>query len=397
MRLFAWALYDLANTFFAVAMLSFFFPLWVVEDRGAKELTFSLALGVSMCLVALAMPVCGAISDATGYRMRYLRRSTLVCVACTAAIGFVDRLDLALAFFIVANVAYQLGTIFYDAMLRDLATRERLGAASGFGAAFGYLGSMTGLAFLWPFVQRGGHHAAFVPAAVFFLLFALPSFLIFKETGRDHQGSWIELAKEGVRRLLCTLKAARQHAGLWRLFIASFFSSSAINTVLIFMAVYTKQELHFTEERVIRFFLWGQAFAVAGALGFGWIVGRLGPKRTLGWIWTGWIAALLLVGCSPDPSWLWVAGPAIGFCLGSTWSTSRVLLIELAPPQELAEFLGLAGFLGRASSIFGPLLWGLIVVEPGRYRHAVFALIGLLVIGLWLFRGVPDPSAAKTS
>ena len=55
-QLLAWALYDLANTFFAIAMLSFYFPLWVVEDLGARELVFSLALAGSMIAVAVLMP-----------------------------------------------------------------------------------------------------------------------------------------------------------------------------------------------------------------------------------------------------------------------------------------------------------------------------------------------------
>ena len=75
----AWALFDLANTFFAVAMLSFYFPLWVVEDRGGTELHFSMALGVSMVCVALIMPFCGALSDALGERMCFLRWTTYGC------------------------------------------------------------------------------------------------------------------------------------------------------------------------------------------------------------------------------------------------------------------------------------------------------------------------------
>ena len=68
-RLLAWALFDLANTFFAVAMLSFHFPLWLVEDRGTKELWFSLALAASMAVAAVLMPPCGVFSDVTGRRV----------------------------------------------------------------------------------------------------------------------------------------------------------------------------------------------------------------------------------------------------------------------------------------------------------------------------------------
>jgi len=372
-------------------MLSFYFPLWVVEDQGAKELIFSAALACSMVCVAIAMPFCGAISDATGQRMRYLRWTTLGCVGATALIGVVHQLWLGLVLFVVANVCYQLGTIFYDALLWQLARPARLGQISGFGAAFGYLGSMTGLLFLWPFVRHGGHQAAFIPSAIFFLLFAVPGFSAIREPKEQASVGWRPVIQQATRRLVLTVRSAQSYGGLFRFFIASFFSLNAINTVLVFMAVYTKTVLRFSESELIRFFLWGQGFAVIGSLVFGRIIGWCGSKRTMAFIWLGWLGALLLAAVSPQAQWLWAIAPLIGFCLGSTWATSRVLIIELAPKDQLAELLGLAGLLGRVSAVLGPLLWGVIMWDPGRHRQALWALIGLLAIGLWIFRRVPDP------
>ncbi|MBI3324766.1 MAG: MFS transporter, partial [Candidatus Omnitrophica bacterium] len=218
MTLLAWALYDLANTFFAVAMLSFYFPLWIVEDMRAKELVYSAALAVSMIAVALLMPLCGAISDATHQRMRYLRWTTYGCVAATALIGFLDHLWPALALFVVGNVCYQLGTVFYDALLWQVARPGRLGQASGIGAAFGYLGSMAGLLMLWPFVRHGGHHAAFLPAAVFFLLFARASFFMIRDRLAASTTAWGAIIRECFSSLWLTLRSAGLYAGLWRFF-----------------------------------------------------------------------------------------------------------------------------------------------------------------------------------
>lgn len=394
--LMVWALYDLANTFFAVAMLSFYFPLWITEDRGAKELAFSGALSFSMLCVAAAMPLCGAISDATDSRVRYLRWTTLGCVLATLLIGFTHHLGVALGLFILANVCYQLGTIFYDAMLWRVATPDTLGQASGLGAAFGYLGSMAGLLLLSPFVARGGHHAAFVPSAVYFLVFALPLFAWLREPASRPVTSWRALLRDALLRVATTLRAARQQPAFFRFLIASFFALNAINTVLVFMVVYTKTVLGFTEGDVIRFFLVGQASAVVGSLTLGKAATRFGAKRTLAWIWTGWLAALMLLGLNGRREVIWICGPIIGACLGSTWATSRVLVLELAPKDRVAEMFGLAGLLGRSASILGPLVWGLIVLDPSRYQHAVGALVALLLVGLWIFRKVPNtrPSLA---
>ena len=103
------------------------------------------------------------------------------------------------------------------------------------------------------------------------------------------------------------------------------------------------------------------------------------------------MGALGIVAISPTNGWMWVAGPIIGFCLGSTWATARVLVTELSPKDQLAEMFGLVGLFARASSILGPLLWGLLVLNPARYHHAILLMIGLLAIGLWMLRQVPDP------
>lgn len=109
------------------------------------------------------------------------------------------------------------------------------------------------------------------------------------------------------------------------------------------------------------------------------------------------MVALAWLGLIRDTRWVWVIGPLFGLCLGSTWATARVLVVELAPKERLAEFLGFAGLLGRSAGILGPLIWGLLVWDPSRYRQAIGALIALLAIGLWIFRRVPEPRRARLS
>lgn len=390
-----WALYDFANTFFAIAMLSFHFPVWVIE-RGGKEIHFSIALGLSMALVALLMPLCGAIADATAGHMRYLRWTTYACVATTALIGFIPNLTAGLVLFGIANMGYQLGTVFYDSLLWRIAGQKELGQVSGTGAAFGYLGSMAGLVLLWPFARSGGSQATFMPSAALFLLFALPSFLAIKETPQSAPFPLKDLIRSAILRLSITVRAAKSIKGLWRFLWAAFFTSNAINTILVFMAVYTKKALGFTQRDTITFFLFGQACAVAGAFIGGRLIPRFGARNTLIAVWCGWAAALSLLVMNPSRQLLWAAGPVIGFCLGPTWSTSRVLITEIAPKDQLAELLGLAGLFARASSILGPLMWGILVLDAGHYREAILVLIGLLAVGITLLAGT-DIATEKTA
>jgi UMF1 family MFS transporter len=128
---------------------------------------------------------------------------------------------------------------------------------------------------------------------------------------------------------------------------------------------------------------------------FGPLIPRWSAKRTLQILWLGWIGALAVVAVNPSIRWLWVVGPVIGCCLGSTFATARVLLIELSARDRLAETFGLAGLVARISAILGPVVWGWLVLDPaGSWRGFVF-LTGLLAVGVWLLRGVqvPEPQA----
>ena len=385
-----WALFDLANTFFAVAMVSFYFPLWITKDLHAPEIWFSIALTLSTLVVAVALPFCGAVSDATGERMRFLRWTTYVCVIGTSLVALTSNLWLALLLFGVANIGYQLGAVFYDAMLWQVAASGQLGHTSGLGASFGYVGSILGLVLLWPFVNWAGYRATFIPSALLFVGFALPTFLTVRDPQPRRTLSWPQVARAASLRLAATIRSARALGGLWRFFCAAFFSLNAINTILVFMAVYTSKVAGLSDQQVIRFFVVGQVCAVIGSLTVSRLIPRLGAKQTLGWIWVGWIVALTALVVRPSIQVLWIVGPVLGFCLGPTWATSRVLLVQLSPKDQLAEMLGLAGLFGKASSMIGPLVWGLIVRDPSRYGLAVLVMIGFLIVGVVVLRGVPE-------
>ena len=395
-RVLAWALYDLANTFFAIAMLSFHFPLWIVEDRGGTPLAFSVAIGASMGCVALIMPFCGALSDAGRAWTKGLRWTTYACAAATACVAAAPSLTTALALFVFANMAYQLGTIFYDALLWQVAPPGQLASVSSIGAAFGYLGSAVGLLVLSAVSAWGGRAAAFPAAAFCFLLFAWPSFLTLADPPPPAaRPAWSAVWREAISRFRHTVGYAKSLAGLWQYLWAAFFSLNAINTVLVFMGVYAKQRMRLAEGDMVRFFVFSQIFAILGALVFGRYSIRWGGKRTLMRIWVGWMAALTLLAARPTLAGLWVAGPVIGFCLGSTWATGRVLLVQLAPKDRLAELFGLAGVFARASAIVGPIVWGALIGPRGEHTElGLLWLLALLAIGLSLLRQVPEASPA---
>ena len=79
--------------------------------------------------------------------------------------------------------------------------------------------------------------------------------------------------------------------------------------------------------------------------------------------------------------------------MGGVWVVSRAFIVEYSPPEKVGEFFGLYGLAGKAASIMGPMLWGVVVwalnsTETLKYRIAIIVLLGIVTIAAFLFRGL---------
>lgn len=414
LRVFSWTFYDFANTIYSMNVVSLYFSLWITVDNGREDILVSAANSISMVLVMLTMPILGAISDQIRRRMPFLMGLTGGCILFTALIGLVGgsglgtgvRVWSALLFFTLANYAYQGGLVFYNALLPEVSTPATMGRISGYGVALGYLGAIVGLVLVMPFNQGsvlgletpfiagGGRVATFVPTALFFLLFSLPIFLFVREKaagpGYRPQVDW----KDGYRRVRSFFLNHRRYPGVARFLAAKFFFENGISAVIIFMAVYAVKVMGFTDEVVMTFLLVSTTAAVAGSYVCGQLVDRWGARKTLLAVLLGWILTLTLVLATDSRPVFWAAGSLIGISLGGTWTASRPLMVSLVPEKMLGEFFGLYAFSGKAAAIFGPLIWGLVVISFShlgvvKYKLAVGSLLLLILIGLLILRSVP--------
>ena len=380
----SWALYDFANTLFAINILSLYFVLWVTVDQGASQTSFSLTLSGSMLAVALCSPMLGAVSDRYGRRIPLLMAVVLVCVVLTGAIGQVGGLIAGLALFAAANFCYQTGNVFYDSLLPTVSTEENRGRISGLGVGIGYVGTITGILMIAPFVDRWGREAAFLPTAALFLLFSIPCFLFVKEAKPEIPFN-AGLIKDGYSRLLTTLVNARQHSNLLKFIAARFLYVDGVNTLLIFMAVYTTQVIGFSDGQVRVLLITSTTFAIVGSFFFGRMVDRVGPKRTLTVVLTLWVAVFVIAAVTFYAPVFWLVGALAGVALGGTWTADRAFLTRLAPPEQMGEFFGLYQLAGRFAAVTGPLIWGLTVdnlVGLGDWRFRIGILALLVNVGL---------------
>ena len=395
LTIFSWSMYDFANTIFAMNVISLYFALWVTVDMKGEDILYSWVLSGSMLLAAVFSPIMGAVSDRVGRRIPFLIFFTLICCVFTALIGLVNKLVLGLLFFAVANFCYQTAAIFYNALLPQISTKGRIGRVSGYGTALGYCGAIAGLLLVRPVVLEYGRQAAFIPTAFLFLLFSLPCFLFVKDRLAGKRNKFELQVKEAFRKTKETLMHIREYPALFNFLIAAFTALNAINTIMVFMSVYAKKVIGFTDSEIITFYIVSTVFAILGSLVAGFIADRFGSKRTLSVVLGLWCISVFLVSISFDKIVFWVVGPLMGICLGATWTSARALIVDLSPSQMVGEVFGFYGLVGKSASIVGPLIWGACVWGFGflgilKYRLATLSLLLFLGLGFVILQKVPN-------
>jgi len=181
LRVLSWALYDLANQFFVLNIVSLYFVRWIVINKGVPEVFYSISFGLSMFLVAVFAPFLGAVSDTYRKHRMFLVYLTIISVVFTILLGFTNSVWIALIYFVIANFGCQEAVIFYNALMAGITTREKSGLVSGIGKMFGYSGAVIALFLMRHIVVEKGYHTVFIVTGILFFVFALPCMIFVKE------------------------------------------------------------------------------------------------------------------------------------------------------------------------------------------------------------------------
>ena len=399
----AWALYDFANTVYSYAIVSFAMGLWVVDRLGPADgqFWFGIANAASVGLNALVSPVLGAISDRGGRRLPYLLFFTAQCVVATAAIGLIPEgasglTIIGLLLFTIANFSYQAALIYYDATLPVVSKPSTRGRVSGIGVAVGYIGTIA-IALLILVTDSGTKPLTFFMAAALFAIFAAPIFLIVREPAGSSYRFRVGDAVASWSQLRTTVEHARQVPGLLRFLVGRFFYTDPVNTVIVVMAVFATDAIGLTKAQANLVLLGLTIAAVLASFGWGVLVERIGPKRTLMYVLGSWCVGLVIAGSVLALPTFLLAGILLGSGLGGVWTSDRVFMLRLSPPDRVGEFFGLYGLAGKFSAVTGPILYGSIVSTllnsgwgKGAYQVGILSFLILMVIGILFLRGVPD-------
>lgn len=401
----AWAFYDWANSAFPTVVSTFviaaYFTQAIAPTPVAGQAAWGWMQGLAGLAIALLSPVLGAVADAGGRRRLMLFWCTVMAAAATAGLWWAQP-DPSFALWALlcvglGTIAFETGTVFYNAMLTQVATPERYGRISGLAWGLGYVGGLVCLAVALIVLIRpnpsplgldrgAAEHVRAVALLVagWMLVFGWPLLLALPDPPRAVRPAWTAAARAGLQEVGALLRTLRWRAPLTRFLVARLFYTDGLNMLFTFGAIYAAGVFGFSVEETLIFGIAMNVTAGLGAAGFGLIEDRIGSKRTVV-IALGSIMALgtgLLLVTSTAA--FWVLALTLGLFFGPAQAASRALMAKMAPEGEVSAFFGLFALSGRVTGFVGPAALAAVTAATDSQRAGMTTVVVFLGLGVLL-------------
>jgi UMF1 family MFS transporter len=397
----AWALYDWANSAFPTVVSTFviaaYFAQGVAPDPATGQAMWGWMQTAAGLAIAVLSPVLGAVADAGGRRRLMLLICTVVTSVFTALIWFAtpqpESMLWALTCVGVATVGFELGTVFYNSMLPQVAPLERLGRISGLAWGLGYAGGLACLAVSLLLLVRpdpsplgldraNAEHvrATAVLVAVWMLGFGWPVLLALPDPAGARPG-WKAAARNGLAEILSVLRGLPRRPAMARFLVARLFYTDGLNTLFAFGAIFAAGVFGMTFEEILLFGIALNVTAGLGAAGFGLLEDRLGSRQTI----LVALAAMIVIGFGlvivESKTMFWGLAMALGIFMGPAQSASRSYMAAMAPPGEVSAHFGLFALSGRITGFLGPAALAVVTGITGNQRMGMATVLVFLAIG----------------
>ncbi|WP_270937486.1 MFS transporter [Falsiroseomonas oryzae] len=406
----AWAFYDWANSAFPTVVSTFviaaYFAQGIAPDAATGQAQWGWMQSAAGLAIALLSPVLGAVADAGGRRRTLLALFTLLTAVATALIWFA-RPDPAYALYALlcvglATIAFEVGTVFYNSMLPEVAPRERLGRVSGLAWGLGYAGGLACLAVslvllvqpdpaLFGLDRGQAEHvrATALLVAAWLLVFSWPVLLALPDPpGR--KPSWSDAAAKGLAEIRDLLRTLPQRPTLTRFLVARLFYTDGLNTLFAFGAIYAAGVFGMPFEKILLFGIAMNVAAGGGAALFALVEDRVGSRRMV----LAALAAIILLGAplllTTSETWFWILALSLGLFFGPAQAASRAFMARIAPPEEAAACFGLFALSGRVTGFLGPAVLAAVTAATDSQRLGMATVLGFLALGALILATVKE-------
>jgi UMF1 family MFS transporter len=407
----AWVAYDWAFGAFTTVVTSFVFAAYftraVAADPVVGAAQWSAAQALAGLVIALLAVPLGAVADAGGRRRGMLAVATGVMVVATAGLWFArpgSGIVPALPLVALATVAFEVGLVFYNAMLPALAAGRRLGRLSMLAWGAGYAGGLCCLVLclvvlirpdppLFGLDRSGAGHirATALLAAGWIALFGWPACVFVPDPAPPT--AWRVAVRAGARRLSALLLDLRGRPAVGRFLLARLLYTDGLTTLFAFGGIYAAGTFGLSAAQVLLFGIGLNVSAGLGAAGFALIEDRIGQRATI----LVCLLALIALGAPllviHDRTLFWGLGIALGTFVGPAQAAGRSLMARLAPRGAEAGYFGLLALSGRVTGFAGPLALGAAMAVFGSQRAGMAVIVAFLAAGAVVLATVRLPAA----
>lgn len=432
----AWSMYDFANQPFTNLVVTFIYGTFFTTVIASNEIVgtqqWSHAVSITAIVVALLSPVMGALADKGGYRKVFMLGFTWLTIIATTVLYFVlpGQVFKALFWFVIANIGFEMGSVFCNAYLPDISHSKNIGRISGYGWSLGYVGGLIALALAMlllvqtdaPVFGFGKGEAGMYEniratnllVAIWFALFSIPTFLFVKDRKPDTK-AFIKNAKHTVKDFRTTAKELKEYPEIIRFLVARLVYNDGLVTIFAFGGIYAAGTINFTFDEIMMLGIVLNVMAGIGAFLMGFLDDKVGGRMTIKVTLIGLMIAMVLAVFAPElrpwlqynlggssvPEWLtsknifWLSAVLIGIFSGPNQAASRSLMGRFTPESKKNEFFGFFAFSGKATAFVGPFLLGLLTMIFESQRAGISIIFLFFLLGYVLLHKVDEEKGMK--
>ena len=403
-----WIMYDVGNSAF-VLLSTAVVPIYansLLEAAGQDNIvsTWGYAQTVASLVIALLMPILGSIADVQGMKIKFFLgfflTGVVMCLGMSLPLGWLAFLVV----YVLATIGLNGSLTFYDSMLIDTTSNERMDKVSSHGYAWGYVGSTIPFIVCIAVIFGGPAllnldtatctRISFLITAVWWVAFTVPLLRSYRQvhyrTTADHTA---EAVRGTFRELAATFRKIAHDRSLLLFMIAFFFYIDAVNTVISMSTSYGTQ-LGIDSTQLVIALLVTQFVAFPCAILYGRLSGRFGAKRMIV------IAVIAYLGIVMFAAFFlktavefWILAILVGMFQGGIQALSRSYYGKIIPKDHANEYYGFYDIFGKTASVLGTFLVATTTAATGNASFGVLSIAVLLVAALVLLLVQKDPTA----
>ena len=442
-----WAMYDWANSVFALTITSSIFPIFYENITVTKDINgqiisdyvdffgfsvrnttlYSWSFTISFLLIAIITPLLSGIADYSGKKKSFMKFFVLLGSISVSMLYFfdVEYLEVGMIFLMLATIGYSGSIVFYNAFLPEIASPEMQDRVSAKGYALGYIGSVILLIINLLMIMKPewffgidtkidelmqsaslSYEAAseeaishfkgvatrisFLSVGLWWLGFSIIPFSVLPENPykRKPKGRYIYKGYQELRKVWIDL---RNNVVLKRFLSAYFMFNMGVQTIMYMAITFAKKEISdMPDEGLIISILIIQIIAIFGAYFFSFLSGKIGNLKALMFAVGFWIIVILQAYYTFTASQFYLLAGMVGLVMGGVQSLSRSTYSKLLPEtKDHASYFGFYDIADKIGVVLGTLVYGGIYQITGSTRDSIIALGLFFVIGLLFLFFIP--------